>query len=124
MSCSTYALLTTRFFARQLVNAGLAVTIAPFYPDHKSAGLPGLRGGRGKISVIPLRYLYSVWSSAGGIAGGGFLEFDGRIAREVLPLAIVFVGKVVLSNLSFAYVLYTYAHTIAMKILYLAYRFS
>ena len=54
--------------------------------------------------MIPLRYLYSVWSSAGGIAGGGFLEFDGRIAREVLPLAIVFVGKVVLSNLSFAYV--------------------
>lgn len=95
---------TTRFFARQLVNAGLAVTIAPFYPDYKSAGLPGLRGGRGNISVIPLRYLYSVWSSAGGIAGGGFFEFDGRIAREVLPLAVVFMGKVILSNLSFAYV--------------------
>ena len=93
---------TTRFFARPLVRSGLAVTVAPFYPDHNSAGLPGLRGGSGKISVIPLRFLYSVWSSAGGIAGGGFLEFDGRVAWEVLPLVIVFVGKVLLSNLSFA----------------------
>ena len=93
---------TTRFFARALVRSGLAVMVAPFYPDHKSAGLPGLRGGSGKISVIPLRFLYSLWSSAGGIAGGGFLEFDGRVAREVLPLAVIFVCKVLLSNLSFA----------------------
>jgi hypothetical protein len=39
----------------------------------------------------------------GGIAGGGLFEFDLQIAKTVLPCAIIFVAKVVLSNFSFAY---------------------
>jgi hypothetical protein len=39
----------------------------------------------------------------GGIAGGGLFEFDLQIAKLVLPCAVIFVAKVVLSNLSFAY---------------------
>jgi hypothetical protein len=41
-------------------------------------------------------------NGSGGIAGGGLFEFDRKTARQVLPLALVYVGKVVLSNLSFA----------------------
>ncbi len=37
-----------------------------------------------------------------GIAGGGILECDFSVARQVLPLALVFIAKVLLSNLSFA----------------------
>jgi hypothetical protein len=39
---------------------------------------------------------------SGGIAGGGLFEFDVHIAKQVLPVAVVFIVKVLLSNFSFA----------------------
>jgi len=47
---------------------------------------------------------FARWLSngSGGIAGGGLFEFDFQIAKQVLPLAVVFVVKVLLSNFSFA----------------------
>ena len=41
-------------------------------------------------------------NGSGGIAGGGLFEFDWQVAKQVLPLAIIFCFKVVLSNFSFA----------------------
>lgn len=50
------------------------------------------------------RFPITQWIRAGtgGIAGGGVFEYDRKVARQVLPLAIIYVGKVVLSNISFA----------------------
>jgi hypothetical protein len=39
---------------------------------------------------------------SGGIAGGGLFEFDMQVAKQVLPLAVVYVVRVLLSNFSFA----------------------
>ena len=41
-------------------------------------------------------------NGSGGVAGGGFFEFDYQVAKQVLPLAVVFCFKVLLSNVSFA----------------------
>jgi hypothetical protein len=52
--------------------------------------------------IHKLNPLYIIFSKSGGIAGGGFLEFDRSVALDVAPLAVVYVGKVVLSNISYA----------------------
>jgi hypothetical protein len=41
---------------------------------------------------------------SGGIAGGGFLEFEWDVASKVLLLAGIYIGKIILSNLSYALV--------------------
>ena len=43
-----------------------------------------------------------IFSKTGGIAGAGFLDFDRSIAMDVAPLAVIYVGKAVLSNISYA----------------------
>jgi hypothetical protein len=50
-----------------------------------------------------LNPLYIIFSKSGGVAGGGLLEFDRSLALDVAPLAVIFVGKAVLSNISYAY---------------------
>lgn len=40
---------------------------------------------------------------SGGISGGGLLEWQRQSAKHVLPAAIIFAAKVVLSNLSYAH---------------------
>ncbi|KAG9791101.1 hypothetical protein KCU95_g6059, partial [Aureobasidium melanogenum] len=40
---------------------------------------------------------------SGGIAGGGLFEYQRSMAKHVFPAAVVFLGKTVLSNISFAY---------------------
>lgn len=50
------------------------------------------------------RFLRWLSNGSGGIAGGGLFEFDYSTAKQVLPLAVVFVVRVLLSNFSFAYV--------------------
>jgi hypothetical protein len=79
---------------------GFGAAVAPSLP----ASPPGSGRYRdsGK-SRIPLIY-FGRWLSTGtgGIAGGGVFEFDRQVAKQVLPLAVVYVGKVVLSNISFA----------------------
>lgn len=41
-------------------------------------------------------------SGNGGIAGGSILGFNMKTALQILPLAVVYFAKVLLSNLSFA----------------------
>ncbi|KAI9054266.1 hypothetical protein LZ554_001434 [Drepanopeziza brunnea f. sp. 'monogermtubi'] len=91
----------TRWVSPWLTTAGLSGGIAPSRPL-PSPSSPGFRG----LGKNP-GFLASVgrWASyhTGGIAGGGLFEFDLPVVKTVLPCAIIFVAKVSLSNLSFAY---------------------
>jgi hypothetical protein len=86
----------TRWVGPWLTNAGVAGMIAPS-GDLPSSSSPGFRGRRSGASRKWARSRFS------GIAGGGFFEFEWQVAKHVLPAAIIFVAKVMLSNLSFAY---------------------
>ncbi|PBP17267.1 hypothetical protein BUE80_DR011999 [Diplocarpon rosae] len=90
----------TRWASPWLATAGLSGGIAPSSPLH-SPSPPGPRGGKNHGFLTKL----SRWASCrtSGIAGGGIFEFDLQVVRTVLPCAIIFVAKVSLSNLSFAY---------------------
>jgi hypothetical protein len=90
----------TRWVSPWLMQAGLSGMVAPSRPLQSSAS-PGFRGQSkrgfaGKISQY-------MTTRSGGIAGGGLFEFDWPVVKQVLPVAIIFVLKVSLSNLSFAY---------------------
>ena len=87
----------TRWFSPWLISAGLSGGVAPSRPlQSPAAG----RGGKDAGFWNGL----SRWtaSQTGGIAGGGLFEFDLQIAKTVLPCAIIFAAKIVLSNISFA----------------------
>ncbi|KAF2837621.1 hypothetical protein M501DRAFT_1006656 [Patellaria atrata CBS 101060] len=90
----------TRMLAGPLRSIGMSAVVAPSQPTTPVA--PGYRGsGKGPNT---LRYLYRWFVGGnGGIAGGGIFEFDRKTARQVLPLAAVYIGKVLLSNISFTY---------------------
>lgn len=92
----------TRLFARPLTHLGLAACIAPSYP-HLAPPTGGYRGHTKRSRIFG--GLQRLSGGAGGIAGGGWFEFDLSTAKLVLPVAVLFVAKVVLSNLSFAYAL-------------------
>jgi hypothetical protein len=81
---------------------GLSPVIAPSHPVPPS--ISGFRGTSGKAQSFFHYLLQSIRIRSGGIAGGGILEFDWEVAKKVLPLSLIYIGKVVLSNLSFAYV--------------------
>ncbi|KAF2830089.1 hypothetical protein CC86DRAFT_367963 [Ophiobolus disseminans] len=84
----------TRWLASPLKGMGFGAAVAP----HGS--LTGaLRGLRGKRSS----FMTCLFDALAGIAGGGILGFEFRVAKQVFPLAVVFVAKVLLSNYSFAY---------------------
>lgn len=84
---------------------GLGAVVAPSQPHTR--GNKHAKHVRDQHRSSFLRGL-GVWlsHSTGGIAGGGLFEFDVQTAKHVLPVAIVFVAKVVLSNLSYAYALF------------------
>ncbi|KAE9380870.1 hypothetical protein N431DRAFT_323518 [Stipitochalara longipes BDJ] len=89
----------TRWASPWLNSAGMSGGVAPSRPvQSPSAGFYGGKDAGFWDSV-------SKWTSyqTGGIAGGGLFEFDLQIAKTVLPCAVIFLAKVVLSNLSFAY---------------------
>lgn len=86
----------TRLLANPLRRLGLSSWIAPSVPSN-----PGINVGPRK-GLYKLNPIYLIFSKTGGIAGGGFLEFDRSVALDVAPLAVVYVGKVVLSNISYA----------------------
>ncbi|POS82789.1 hypothetical protein EPUL_003674 [Erysiphe pulchra] len=88
----------TRWVSPWLISAGLSGGIAPFR-QLKTTSSIGFRSG--SKFLAPLKGWLQ--KSDGGIAGGGFFEFDTEVARLVLPCASIFVAKVCLSNLSFAY---------------------
>ena len=77
---------------------GFGGAVAPAYPVAPAGG--AFRGSRKQPSILNFgRWLAN---GQGGIAGGGLFEFDRKVARQVLPLAVIFVLKVLLSNFSFA----------------------
>ncbi|KAE9990192.1 hypothetical protein EG327_001703 [Venturia inaequalis] len=99
----------TRGLANPLKKMGFSALVAPAYPSISSR--PSEHRRR---RFNPLRLVTWIFDKSGGIAGGGLLDFDRKTAWSVLPLALVYVGKVVLSNISYAYAplsLYTLSRT-------------
>jgi hypothetical protein len=88
----------TRGISGPLHKLGLGAAVAPAIPVAPQGG--AFRNAP-KNSAL---FKFTRWlaNGSGGIAGGGLFEFDLNIAKQVLPLAVVFVVKVLLSNFSFA----------------------
>ncbi|CZR68776.1 uncharacterized protein PAC_18675 [Phialocephala subalpina] len=97
----TLSAYITRWVSPWLISSGCSGGIAPSRPA-QSPSSPGFRG-QGKSQGFLGAVLKWASYHTGGIAGGGFFEFDLKVAKTVLPVAIIFVAKVCLSNLSFAY---------------------
>jgi hypothetical protein len=91
----------TRWVSPWLIDAGLSGMIAPSRPLQSTTSPPGFRGQPKKGVAGAISQWLSVRS--GGIAGGGLFEFDWPVVKQCLPLAIIFVLKLVLSNISFGY---------------------
>ncbi|KAH4923554.1 hypothetical protein HBI79_169020 [Parastagonospora nodorum] len=89
----------TRALDRPLRWLGLGPAVAPSFPIAPQGG--AYRGGNKNHILLSVGRWLS--HGSGGIAGGGLFEFDVQIAKQVLPLAVVYVVKVLLSNFSFAY---------------------
>lgn len=88
----------TRGLGSSLRRLGLGAAVAPAIPVAPQGG--AFRNTSAKSGAS--RFLRWLSNGSGGIAGGGLFEFDYAIAKQVLPLAGVFVAKVLLSNFSFA----------------------
>lgn len=88
----------TRAVGGPLRRLGFGAAVAPAYPP---APVGGAFRGSAKQPAL-LRFGRWLTSGSGGIAGGGLFEFEAKVVKQVLPLAIVFVLKVTLSNFSFA----------------------
>lgn len=90
----------TRWVSPWLTSAGVSSMISPSRPLPTSS--PGFRGQQKNLGFFGS---IARWTSgfSGGIAGGGLFEFDLPVVKQCLPVAIIFVAKVSLSNLSFAY---------------------
>lgn len=89
----------TRLLARQFQILGLGAVVAPSTPlSAAGSGYRTTAKGHGLLAGL-LRWISG---GTGGIAGGGLFEFEWATAKQVLPLAVVYMAKVVLSNISFA----------------------
>lgn len=87
----------TRSCPRTLQKLGLKGLVAP------TTARPLSSGGYRSISKGLVGALGSLLRpSTGGIAGGGLFEFDRKIALQMLPLVIIFLGQTLLSITSFA----------------------
>ncbi|KAM3066940.1 hypothetical protein ACMFMF_009990 [Clarireedia jacksonii] len=91
----------TRLASPLCVSAGVSSMVAPSTPLQNS-NAPGFRGDSKKPGMLST-FGRVASAGSGGIAGGGLFEFDKTVARTVFPLAVIFVVKLILSNLSFAY---------------------
>jgi hypothetical protein len=91
----------TRLFGRYFAMAGLAGIVAPAYalPAPPSTTYRS----QGRKSRIFRLLSKVVGNGSGGIAGGGIFEFNRGVARQTLLLSVVYVLKVLLSNISYAY---------------------
>lgn len=81
---------------------GLGSVVAPSNAYSRDNRHQGFRGGQRHLSVWT-NIGHWLSHNSGGIAGGGLFEFEWCAARHILPLAVVLVAKIVLSNLSYAY---------------------
>ncbi|KAF2760205.1 hypothetical protein EJ05DRAFT_483973 [Pseudovirgaria hyperparasitica] len=90
----------TRALAGPLRRIGLGGIAAPGLPALSNN--PSYRSGK---SSFAYRWLIG---GSGGIAGGGLFEFERAAAMHVLPLAAIYVGKVMLSNISFTPMINSY----------------
>jgi hypothetical protein len=96
--CLMFAGLS-RWMAQPLRKVGLSALVSPSFSTNSQVSGPRMLGFS---SLNPLQFGRAIFLPLGGIAGGGVLEFNKKTAIIVLPLAITFVGKVLLSNISFA----------------------
>lgn len=92
----------TRGLEKPLHMIGLAHVVAPSQAYSRGNRATRYQGGSRHKSVWAniMRWLTH---GSGGISGGGLFEWQWQSARHVLPVAIIFMAKVVLSNLSYAY---------------------
>ena len=88
----------TRGLSSPLRRLGFGAAVAPAISVAPQGGT--FRSVNARSGVA--RFLRWLSNGSGGIAGAGLFEFDYNIAKQVLPLAVVFVVKVLLSNFSFA----------------------
>jgi hypothetical protein len=91
----------TRSLEKPLTSLGLTCIIAPSRPLRSSTSPVGFRGS-GNPPSSGKQFIHRFVNGSGGIAGGGLLEFEWSVVRQVLLPAAVYVCKVVLSNLSYA----------------------
>ena len=87
-----------RFLGSFMRKIGFGAAVPPSYPAAPTGG--AFRGSSKRPSIVN----FGKWilSGQGGIAGGGLFEFESKTVLQVLPVAVVFVVKVLLSNFSFA----------------------
>jgi hypothetical protein len=92
----------TRGLAGPLRIIGLGAIVAPSQAYNRGNRPTRYTGGLKTKSVFTN---ISHWflHGSGGIAGGGLFEYQRNTAKHVFPIAVVFLGKTVLSNISFAY---------------------
>nr|POE49160.1 hypothetical protein CFP56_32310 [Quercus suber] len=89
----------TRVARTPLINLGFGGLVAPSEP--LATGPQGFRRTPSPVGLWS-RMASLCGISRGGITGSGVLDFNWRTFKQVLPLAIVFFAKVVLSNISYA----------------------
>ncbi len=102
----------TRLLSRELGMLGLSALIAPstrgaagttpWLSSSGSSGRTAGGGGGDKSASLIVRLGRFLATGRGGIAGGGVLEFNTHTALQILPLAVVFLLGILLSQLSFA----------------------
>lgn len=92
----------TRGLEKPLNTIGLGYVVAPSSAYSRGTRATRYRGGSRHKSVWAniMRWLTH---GSGGISGGGLFEWQWQTAKHVLPVAVIFMAKVVLSNLSYAY---------------------
>lgn len=90
----------TRLARTPLANLGFEGIIAPSEP--LTTGPQGYRRAQTPTTVWT-RLAAILGISRGGITGGGIFDLNWRTTKQVLPLAVIFFAKVVLSNISYAY---------------------
>lgn len=98
----------TRALAQPLRSLGLTTLIAPSHTTSRS-----IPYRLGRLSVNS-KFISCLFSPSVGISGGGLFEFERQVVLTVLPLAVIYAGKVVLSNVSYAYV-FAYIYLLAGK---------
>ena len=98
--CLASVAILTRSAAIVLRPVGLASVVAPSNPDTKPAVLITFRG-LNPILVLT-RLVRRASRPLTGAGGGSIFELNAKLAGQCLPLAIVYLCKVLFSNLSFA----------------------